>query len=241
MCQKIKILILLFVIAFSGFAQKEKVQNLPKFDHRIMHFGFLIGVNSANFSLSRYNNFSDNVADSIRVIEASPTTGFNLGIISSLHLNEHFSVRFTPNLAFAQRNIEYVFEQHDGDFITYEKAIESTLINFPLGVKMKSARLNNFSAYIIGGGAFSLDLASDKDAVNVSQELNDLVVKLDKYDYLGEVGFGTDFYLEYFKFGIELKMSYGIKSLLINDNTVFSTPIEKLRTKMFLLSFTFEG
>lgn len=58
---------------------------------------------------------------------------------------------------------------------------------------------------------------------------------------MGEIGFGTDFYLEYFKFGIEIKMSYGIRDILDRDNTPLTDPIDKLSTKMFLLSLTFEG
>ena len=58
---------------------------------------------------------------------------------------------------------------------------------------------------------------------------------------MGDIGFGTDFYLEYFKFGIELKMSYGLNDIHIRESNAFSDPIEMLKTKMFLLSFTFEG
>jgi len=114
-------------------------------------------------------------------------------------------------------------------------------LNFPILFKYKSVRINNFAAYIIAGGAYSLDLASNKDAVIGSPNPNDIVVKIGRSDILGEVGFGTDFYLQYFKFGLQLKMSYGLRNLLVRDGNSFSQPIDYLRTKMFLLSFTFEG
>ena len=51
------------------------------------------------------------------------------------------------------------------------------------------------------------------------------------YDYGVEAGGGVDMFLPYFKFGVELKASWGIPNLLIDDDTRFSTPIESLRSK----------
>lgn len=237
--QKTILFFLLFTLTYRLFGQEKTTLNLPKFEHRFMHFGFLIGINSADFRLTRY---PPTVAgtDSLLTLEPESTTGFNLGIISEMHLGEFFAIRFTPNLAFSQRKLNYTFTTFEGNK-SYVKDIESTLINFPLNIKIKSARLNNFGAYIIGGAAYSLDLASNASAQNNSTNLNDLIVKLGQNDFMGQIGFGTDFYLEYFKFGIEVKMSYGLKDIHIKESNVFSDPIDKLKTKMFLLSFTFEG
>lgn len=237
--QKSILVVLFVVITFSVFGQQKTTLNLPKFEHRFMHFGFLIGINSADFRLTRYPPTVAGV-DSLLILEPESTTGFNLGIISEMHLGEYFGLRFTPNLAFSQRKLNYTFTTFEGDK-SYVKDIESTLINFPLDLKIKSARLNNFGAYIIGGVAYSLDLASNASAQNNSTNLNDLIIKLGQNDFMGQIGFGTDFYLEYFKFGLELKMSYGLKDIHIHESNVFSDPIDKLKSKMFLLSFTFEG
>lgn len=239
--QKTKFIVLgLFMLLLSSvFAQRETTLNLPKFDHRFMHFGFLLGINSADFILERHPP-SVPGSDTLYVVEPNSTTGFNLGIISAMHFGPHFSLRFTPNLAFAQRKLTYTFQTLEGEK-KYVKEIESTLINFPLNIKFKSARVNNFSAYIIGGAAYSLDLASNADAENNSNNLNDLIVKIGRNDIMGQIGFGTDFYLEYFKFGIELKMSYGLNNYHVKEDNAFSNPIDKLRSKMFLLSLTFEG
>ncbi len=238
---KIVILILSVTLFTNVYSQKATTQNLPKFDHRFMHFGFLLGINSADFYVQRHPPTALNTgADSLFVLDPKSSTGFNLGIISSMHLNTYFSLRFTPNLAFASRNLIYTFETIEGPK-QYTKVIESTLINLPLSIKYKSVRVNNFSAYILAGAAYSLDLASNAGNDNLSNDPNDIILAIQKHDYMAEVGFGTDFYLEYFKFGIELKMSYGLKNLLYNDNTEFSNPVDKINSKMFLLSLTFEG
>jgi len=227
------------LISSVSYSQKATTKNLPKFDHRFIHFGFLIGGNSANFVLERH---PPNIpgSDTVTVIEPNSASGFNLGIISAMHLNQYFSLRFTPNLAFSSRSLNYTLQTQKGEK-KYMKNIESTLINFPLGIKYKSERVNNFSAYVLLGAAYSLDLAANAGAENLSSNPNDIIVKLKRDDFLGELGFGTDFYLEYFKFGIELKMSYGIRDLLDHDNSTFASPIDQLRSKMFLLSLTFEG
>ena len=59
--------------------------------------------------------------------------------------------------------------------------------------------------------------------------------------YAAEVGGGMDMFLTYFKFGIELKAAFGIPNLLVDDGTRFSTPIQSLRSKVWVLTFTFEG
>lgn len=240
MTKKISIILLLLIVSGSTFAQRETTKNLPKFDYRFMHFGFLLGLNQANFVLHR-NPPTVLGADSAFIVEPKPAMGFNLGIISAMHFSEHFSLRFTPNLAFSSRTIDYTFQTSFDGVKKYDKIVESTLINFPLGIKYKSARVNNFSAYILTGASYSLDLASSTDTKNNSKTLKDMTVNILRDDFMGEIGFGTDFYLEYFKFGIELKMSYGLKGILNRENTPFTAPIEQLRTKMFLLSLTFEG
>lgn len=239
-CKKSILIPLLVLLYTSVYSQKEQVKNLQDFDHHVIHFGFLLGGNSSDFVVTRFPPTGHD-ADSLLTLEPISQSGFNLGIVSALHFSEFFSVRFTPNLAFAQRNLEYTFLTNSGSSVKYTKIIESTFLNFPINIKYKSARLNNFSAYIIGGAAYTLDLASDEDVVNRSSKLSDVVVKLGGNDVVGQLGFGTDFYLPYFKFGIELKMSYGIGNLIVRDDTVFSNPIDKLRSKVFLLSFTFEG
>ena len=238
---KNNIILLFFTLLLysSVYSQRRTTENLPKFDHQFVHFGFLLGGNSANFVVERKPRTSLGV-DSLIILEPNSASGFTLGIISAMHINRFFSLRFTPNLSFSSRSLEYTFQTYQGKR-SYVKDIESTILFFPLNIKYKSQRVNNFSAYIIGGAAYTLDLASNAKSENLSTNLNDIFVKLKRDDFVGQLGFGTDFYLEYFKFGIELKMSYGLKNLLEDDNTPFSTPIDKLRSKVFLLSFTFEG
>ena len=55
------------------------------------------------------------------------------------------------------------------------------------------------------------------------------------------VGFGFEFFLEYFKFATQLKWDKGVRNLLINDNTPFTDIVDGARSNTFTISFTFEG
>ena len=57
---------------------------------------------------------------------------------------------------------------------------------------------------------------------------------------MGEIGFGFDFYLEYFKFSPQIKLSYGILNILSEDETVYTQSINYLSTNGWMISFTFE-
>lgn len=233
----------LFTFLISFFALFLKAQdpnekgNLEKYYHEKLHFGFTLGVNRANFIIHPSAHFERH--DSLKRVQSIPKFGFNLGIVSDLRLHKYITLRFVPNLSFAERNLEFYFEGHDT--ITRTKTIESTFLNFPLDLKLRSKRVKNFGAYILAGGGYSLDLASKRKTVNTSPNINEQIVKLKRDDFSYEAGAGAEFYLQYFKFAIELKLSMGISNLLIRDNTIYSNSIDKLNSKVFLISLTFEG
>lgn len=218
----------------TSFSQEKKIKNLPKYDHERLHFGFTIGFNTSNFII---RNNPDKL-DSIYIVEAKPEYGFNLGIISDLRLHEYVTLRFLPDLSFQDRILNYkVATPKDTFFI--KKPVSSTFIDLPVDLKIRSSRLNNMSAYILGGGKFSIDLASDKNVDNTLA--TNVVIKLKNKDWSYEVGAGLDFYFPYFKFSIELKASAGVHDLLIRDNNEFAKSIDALHSKVFLFSLNFEG
>ncbi len=231
--------LLLALAAAPASAQRPgvKVENLPNFDLHRFHFGFLLSYNTSDFFMTLKPTAP--FRDSVLVINHVKQPGFNLGIVASLNMTPNFSLRFLPTLAFEDRILEYSFKKADGKTANFKKPIESTYLEFPLLLKFRSDRINNFAVYVIGGGKFGIDMASQKDVNNNIDE--DVVVKLSKYDYSAEVGGGIDMFLPYFKFGIELKTAIGIPNVLVDDATRFSNPLQSLRTKTYVLSFTFEG
>ena len=230
--------VIFFVLsAFLSFAQKSKQLNLPGYDKEKLHFGFSLGVNKADFVL--FPATASTKPDSILSVNSIPDWGFNLGIISDLRLHDYATLRFLPALTFQGRILEYVIDSTatpgNSAFYTEKKNVESTLLDFPLNLKIRSERLNNMSAYLLAGGKFSIDLASQEKTKNPD------IVKLTGKDLSFEAGFGLDFYLEYFKLSTEIKFCAGFRDRLAHENTTWSMPIDKLSTKVWLFSLNFEG
>lgn len=227
---------LLLIMSFGvqdASAQRDRVKNLPSYDRQRIHFGFLLGINVTDFKIKRVGGF--NTIDTLFTAESAKQSGFNIGIIANVSLNEYFSIRFAPDLAFSQRNLDYTF--YDGSTpVVVTKEIESTFLEFPLDLKLKSRRVNNYRMYVLGGAKFNIDMVSQAKVQNQDRDF----VKLKRNDYGYQVGVGIDFYMERFKLGTELKMFHGLGNLLVDDPAVYSSSLDALRTRAFMLSFTFE-
>ena len=229
------IILLLFIGASNSYGQRrKKPQNLVNYDFKKLHFGFTLGINELNFNIKKNSNTIIN--DTLLTLLSNSQKGFNLGIVSNLRIGKFTDLRFIPTLVFGERHLNYGFIDSNGVSDERVKKIESTLIDFPIYIKYKSARYNNFRTYLIGGVKYSIDVASQEKINDEGQE----IVKLKKNDLMGEIGFGFDFYLEYFKFSPQIKLSHGILNLLSEDETVYTQSINHLSTNGWMISFTFE-
>ena len=235
-------IILVLVVSFwslqiNGQRKKEQIKNLPEFDQQYYHFGFILSLNTSSLIIE----FKDvrTFEDSVLAVDLQGQGGFNLGMLASYDMSGNWHLRFIPTLSFNERNLEYTLLLDNGSVEKIKKNVSSTNIDFPLLFKYRTDRMQNIALYALLGGQFSLDVASQKDVNNENQK--DVIIKLDNTNYSASGGIGIDFFLPYFKFGIELKVNVGLKNLLIDDNTNFSAPLESLRSNSVMLSFTFEG
>jgi hypothetical protein len=238
--RKISFLRVIFACLFYLFlvnhtsAQTKKVQNIPKYDKQRIHFGFALGFTSPDFRLNPMKDFR--TMDSVYNVESEPQLGFLLGIVSNLRVGDYFDVRFVPLLTFAQRNLLYTMNSGSSHAPATLKKVESTFLEFPVMLKYKSARVNNYRAYVLAGGKYSIDLVSQAKV----QDSDKQPVRLQPYDYGYEIGFGFDFYLMYFKFALEIKMYNGVNNLLVKDDLIYSRALESLHSKIFYVSLLFE-
>lgn len=238
--KKILFAVLLVASGISVQAQRKKILNLPNYDRQTIHFGFILGVNSLNFIPHPIADLRS--IDSVRSITPKSGMGFSLGIVSNLHMTQYFDLRFIPTLSFGERSLMYTINYNNfpgaqGDsIIRKKKTTESTLLEFPILLKYKSARHGNFRTYVIGGIKPIIDLAS-QDKVDDKGEKR---LKLKKNDLNYEIGVGFDFYSQYFKFTPEFKLSYGLKNILVQENSVYTAPLDRLTSRAWYISFTFE-
>lgn len=244
--------IFLFTVQGS-YGQSHKLMNLQSYDNAQYHFGFTLGLNQMLFTIKPVSDLNTRVFSSLQTpelnvdssmllgVNSTPTVGFNIGIVGDLRMGRYFNLRFVPDLAFGERYINYSIlgYEHDGttSLIDVRKNVGSVFIDFPFTVKYKSKRHNNILAYLIAGGQYSLDIASNARKRDSGEQI---VVKLNKNDIYALVGVGFDFYNPWFKLGVELKMAYGFFDMLKRDKTIYTLGIEKLDSKIFQLCFTFE-
>lgn len=246
--------ILLLFCALVVSAQKQKVKYLTTFDDKLIHFGFTIGMNVLDFNVVNYRTLGDNPdyiynidpnknypapTDYLRSDVASLTSGFTVGIVSSLRLSNDFNLRFLPGLSFGERKL--TFSRKIQDINVYEEyldyySVKSTYLDFPLLIKYKARRINNNRPYVIFGGALRQD---------ISKSAQEDLIKLKKSGVYAEVGGGWDHYFLFFRFSVEAKFSYGLNNQLgdIPGNSQYTYPaqsIKELRSKIFTLSFHFE-
>ncbi len=244
--KKVKIFVfLLFIFTLKSFSQDAPVnviKNLPKYDFKKIHFGFTIGINSMDFVIRNSDIFykTDTISN-IYGVENTQHYGFHLGPITSFRLGEHFDLRALINLSFGQRDLNYKIVNDDtieskDPFRIHTMKIETIYMEFPVLIKFKSDRVNNYRGYLIAGLNPKIDLASQKKI----KESEKPKVRLNSFDLCWEAGAGFDFYLEYFKLAVELKFSGGMLNVLTPDNTEYTSGIGLMRSKMFLLSFHFE-
>lgn len=234
------ILCILLVATLAKVAEAQYFpRNLPKYDQKKWHFGFTLGMNSMDFVINPVDHVDLN--DTLMVVEPMASQGFNIGIVSNKRLTSYLDLRFVPTLSFGERSIKYILKDGVGGEKTYIKSVESTYIDFPITLKYKSKRLpgrwNNSRVYILGGARYSLDLASQKKKKGTSDEV---VLKLNPHDLMGTLGVGFDFFLPFFKFGIEIQMAYGILNLMSQEPNIYNTNIDRMTSKMTWITLTFE-
>jgi len=110
-------------------------------------------------------------------------------------------------------------------------------MSFPLQVRLKSDRINNFRVYTLVGAKYDFDLASNAGARN-----SDNMLKIKKNDYGIEGGIGFQFFMPYFILSPEIKISYGLSNIHARDTElIFSNVVNNMNNRMLMFTLHFEG
>ncbi|SVA01178.1 uncharacterized protein METZ01_LOCUS54032 [marine metagenome] len=226
-------LIILF-FCFNGLSQKKggKVENLQNFDKKKIHFGYFIGLNQYNFKIDykKNPNYTTQVEEKL---------GLNIGLIGDLKINEHLNLRFEPGLHTNKGALKFNERSKFNQYSDTLRTIKSTYIHLPLLLKFSSKRIDNFRPYLIGGISASFNLSSNQ---NSPEDNKNNVFRLKTNTLYYELGFGIDFYLQYFKFSPSIRGLFSLKNELVPDNDVNSPwtgHIDKLSTRGIFINLTF--
>ncbi|HLP72456.1 MAG TPA: porin family protein [Bacteroidales bacterium] len=228
-------LLILTVMSFQVYGQKQKPKNASWYDDKYLHFGFTLGFNAMDFNITP--SLQNIGIDSLYPEVSRLNPGINIQIVSNARLSDHFDLRFLPGVSFGQRTVRYYKNQV---LFNERQRLESSFLEFPLLLKFKGERLNNVRPYVLGGLNFRYDLAGKKEY----DDEKPVYLRLRRPDLYYEAGAGLDFYLTYFKLSVEIKMSNGLANVLVKDvapkHPEYNSAIEKMRSQIWVLSFHFE-
>lgn len=234
MVQKIAINLLLTLLVCSWVSgQNRKLLNQPTYDTKAIHFGFSLGLSYYDFIVRPKENLPS--VSGFYDFTTFTSPGYNIAIISNLRLNNYMDLRFNPTFSATARYITFdYFDPYQRERITKTHEVESSFVLMPFELKFKSERINNHRWYVLGGITYAIDLAS-KEKVE-----DDTIFKIRRQNLWWDIGLGIDIYFEYFKFSPQIKGSFGINDLLVQDGSVPVSGIDRLLSRCILLNFTFE-
>lgn len=237
------LLILILLISLRGFSQEEKPKNLPAFDLKRVHFGFTVGFNAIDMAITRNYDAPEFVYADVSKIQP----GFQVNVVSDLRISSNWNLRFLPGISFGSRDLYYYIqpassETPNVDDPYYQVTLGPSFLEFPLHFKYRSARVNNYRPYLVGGVSFRYDMAA-KSKGKYDNDTDDYVKLLPGDLYL-EFGFGVDSYLKYFKFAPELKVAIGLLNIIDPTGRTgyeeYTASISKARSFIVMLNFHFE-
>ncbi|AFM02892.1 putative protein-translocating porin PorT [Bernardetia litoralis DSM 6794] len=240
---------LFFGIAFSVSAQKtnkkkpvnqdkrlkDKSLNIPDYDSKPLHYGFILGMHYGTFRIDYSDYFAKNSDTTIALLPQRTFSNFAVGMIIDLPMGEEFNFRFTPTVGLYEYSVTHkVLERSTGKYIDTAVPIESVFFDFPILIKYKSLRRNNNRLYMVGGLVPSIKVGGRK------QRNNEEAFGMEDYNLEITYGLGWDHYFSFFKFAPEIRFSHGIANMNLRNQSIYYKNIERLTTHKISLLFHFE-
>ena len=234
-----------FTLSLSSWGMSIDPKNFY-FEDYVLNDGTSINVERLNPSNHSYYKVLD-----IETKYFSP--GFAVAIVGDLRIGDYLNLRFVPGLSFTQQYLYFTLASADEknpsepkeiimapDPRAYDK-VECVFLDMPLMLKCKGKRLHNVRPYVIGGVEGKVNFLAGVGYENhTADELSSL--RLKPFDLMYTLGGGFDFYMFWFKFGVELRMGYSIFDTHdhLDNKHLCTNAIDKLKAKEFQVIFTFE-
>lgn len=213
--------------------------NLINFDQDKYHYGIQIGYTQSKFDLQ----FTEDpeIREAIQGVTSYYNPGFHITVVGDMGLGKYVSLRALPGVTLITRNMTYnwapvYFEQHPT--LDKKRSVESVYGELPVEFKFKSLRWRDFRPYLTAGMSYGFDFASLRKNRN---NTNEAIIRLAPSDLKYTTGIGFDFFLKYVKFAIELKAGFGLLDLRVPSDDYYTVSIDKMKSRTFTVSFTFEG
>lgn len=242
MFKKSLILFLLVILSSSSYAQFRWGGGR---DDDKFHYGYLIRYVSTRLLVYRNTNWQNKyydvntksyITDELRSIKSTSQSGVSFGLITNLVLYDNLDLRVSPCLLFSDRELEYTY----ADGTTIQKMSDYPSVDIPVNLKIRSDRHQNMRFYVLTGVCTSVAIGSNALSLTPNSPPLKLLLRNSRYYFGYEAGVGVDLYLDFFRASLEVKFVNSFNNILIQDNTAFSTPLEKLFLQNFQIGVVFE-
>lgn len=232
---------LLLNISFSwGQFNENAVLNIPNDDKLPLNWGYFVGINQFDYQISYLNsNYNTNPSEEITEILVQKSTGFNVGLIGEMRINELLDLRLEPGFYSGKTTLEF----KNQNLITEKdsiREIKSTYINVPLLLKFSANRIGNWRPFILGGPYAAINLSSNENSIDDNKSGT---FKVQKWNYGYQIGVGIDLYLSFFKFTPSIRGVFSLTDDAIRDadpQSPWTANIHKMRSRGVFLVLTFE-
>ena len=255
--------IIIICLSIPGaYAQKERIEYLPNFDKRTIHFGYYLGINKNSFKVSYWDQSGEDPNSPVyptstsndMFVDVDASLGFNIGFVIDYRLHNNINLRFEPGLMSNSKTITFIDPNlyNDSGVPNYPLSTDNTVrevagtyLHLPLLLKFSTNRLNNIRPYIIGGVSYDYNFSSNEKngEDNFYEEF-----RMTSNNFMYEVGFGVDFYMYFFKFTPSIRGIFAINNEVVEDDlplipgrsSPWTGPIDFLGTRGLFLNLTFE-
>jgi hypothetical protein len=214
---------------------KERILNNENFDKARLSYGYYLGFNVYDYNFDYRTDVKD--------IQVLKSTGFNIGLLGNVRINDYIDIRVEPGLVISRRELNYSqtfftgIDFEDKDLI---REIQSTFIHIPILIKFSAKRINNIKPFVVGGISTALNLSSQQDNPDDNSKN---VFRVSKNNLYYELGLGIDIYLTWFKFTPSIRGVFSMQNELIKDidpNSRWTRHIAQMQTRGLFINFTFQ-
>lgn len=224
--------------------------NYSRVDNTVLHYGYSVGFGVFDYRIinMQYGGLIGFLAEPVKFSPA-----FRLGVIGEWNITNHVALRTIPGLYFGKRTITFnrdslkVQGNNMLDDAGYPQSIDaeikSVYADIPLLFKYRGVRINNYNFYLVAGASYHMDLTPHEE---IEPDKN-RIIRTKRHDVALELGGGVDFYLKYFKLGMELRISIGLIDIMDHDLIedmpnyhIYTKTIGSMKSTLVTLSFNFE-
>ena len=229
-----------FQISFFNHVRAQgQTGNLGQFDRHLLHYGIQVGYTQSKFDL--HYSEDDVLRQTLQGTTSYYAPGFHIAVIGDMRVGNWINLRMLPGVTLITRTMSYSWERNYSAthrLLERSRNVESVYGDIPIELKFRSVRYGDFRPYVTAGASYGFDFASLRKNRN---ETNQSIIRLQPSDLRYTMGVGFDVFLRYVKFAIEMKMTFGLLDLKVEDPDIYIRAFDELHSRTFMLSFTFEG